>query len=79
MGTYEKKARTILPNGLTLLQTNPDCAVDLISGSRYYGWLYVRGPEENQWVTQRKLTSAELDEAYDQAADFVILNAEDQP
>lgn len=37
--------RNVLPNGLTLLQVNPDCAVSLSSNKRDYGWLYVRGAD----------------------------------
>jgi hypothetical protein len=64
-------ARTLLPNGLTLLQQNPDCAVQLDVGAKDYGWLYVRGPD-GQWVTHRKLSADELETAYDQEADGFI-------
>jgi hypothetical protein len=57
---------TDLPNGLTLVQQNPDCAVDLRSASRTYGWLFIRGPERGQWVTHRKLEPWEIMQAEDQ-------------
>lgn len=69
---YETNPRNVLPNGLTLLQVNPDCAVRLDPSARDHGWLYVRGPE-NQWVTLRKLPPVELEAAYDQAADMAVL------
>jgi len=53
-----------LPNGLILLQQNPDCAVDL-NGDRYHGWLFVKGPD-GQWVTNRKLADWEIMQAEDQ-------------
>lgn len=55
----------ILKNGLVLVQQNPDCAVDLKSDSRFYGWLFVRGPE-GQWITHRELTALEIMQAEDQ-------------
>jgi hypothetical protein len=61
----------LLPNGLTLLQQNPDCAVQLDTKDKAYGWLYVRGPD-NQWVTHRKLSADELETAYDQEADGFV-------
>ena len=50
----------ILPNGLVLLQQNPDCAWNPENG-----WLYIRGADR-QWVTQRKLESWEVMQAEDQ-------------
>ena len=61
-----------LPNGLTLLQTNPDCAAQLRQDARDYGWLYVKSADDN-WVTHRKLEAREMVDAYDQAADMVVL------
>lgn len=52
-----------LENGLTLVQQNPDCAVDF-TGGRTHGWLFVRGPD-GQWVAHHKLTSAEYMQAED--------------
>jgi hypothetical protein len=63
----------LLSNGLTLLQTNPDCAVKLDPVARDHGWLYMRGPD-NQWVTSRKLSPDEIETAYDQAADMVVIH-----
>ena len=70
--TFIPEPRNVLPNGLTLLQVNPDCAVSLSSNKRDYGWLYVRGAD-HQWMTHRKLSEVELRQAHDQAEDMVIL------
>ena len=70
--TYTIIPRNVLPNGLTLLQVNPDCAVQLDPQARDYSWLYVKGAD-GQWVTHRKLAPSEIEEAYDQATDMVVL------
>lgn len=70
--TYTKNPHNVLPNGLTLLQQNPDCAVRLEPSAKDHGWLYTRHPD-GQWVTMRKLSDAELETAYDQAADMIVL------
>ena len=62
----------LLPNGLTLLQQNPDCAARLDQAAKDHGWLYTRGAD-GQWVTMRKLSDAEIETAYDQAADMAVL------
>ena len=61
-----------LNNGLTLLQKNPDCAARLDPGAKDHGWLYLKHPD-GQWVTLRKLSDAEIEAAYDQSADMVVL------
>jgi hypothetical protein len=61
-----------LPNGLVLLQQNPDCAVDL-NGGRYHGWLFIKGPD-GQWVTQRKLADWEIMQAEDQRDEGIVLH-----
>ena len=71
---YVTEPQNLLPNGLTLLQTNPDCAVQLNSG-RDFGWLYMKGAD-GQWVTHRKLSPEEINEAQDQAADMVVVKRE---
>jgi hypothetical protein len=63
----EQHAKNMLPNGLTLLQTNPDCAARLDPEARDHGWLYIKGAD-GQWVTHRKLANTEIEEAYDQVA-----------
>lgn len=73
MTEYYTEPRNVLPNGLTLLQINPDCAADLRPESSYFGWLFTRGPEVDQWVTSRQLSSREIEDAYDQAADMQVL------
>lgn len=66
MSDYIADARNVLPNGLTLLQVNPDCAARLDSKARDYGWLYIKGAD-GQWVTHRKLSPHEIEIADDQA------------
>lgn len=69
---YITMPMNLLPNGLTLLQQNPDCAARLDPEARDHGWLYTRGPDQ-QWVTLRQLSAAEVETAYDQAADMAVL------
>lgn len=69
--SYINEPRNMLPNGLTLLQVNPDCAAQLDPKADDYGWLYVKGAS-GQWVTHRKLGALEIDEANDQAADMKV-------
>ena len=54
----------ILPNGMTLLQKNPDFAVDL-KGGKWHGWLYRKHPD-GHWVSHRKLEGWEIMQAEDQ-------------
>jgi hypothetical protein len=70
---YEFEPRNVLNNGLTLLQTNPDCAADLNIENKTFGWLYIKGGD-GQWVTHRKLSSLEIESAQDQAADMRVLH-----
>lgn len=69
---YRQVPMNLLPNGLTLLQQNPDCAARLEPDAKDHGWLYKRGAD-GQWVTLRKLSDAEIETAYDQAADMAVL------
>ena len=71
MSNYFTTPYNVLPNGLTLLQQNPDCAAQLDPSAKDYGWLYKRGPD-GQWVTLVKLDAAQIEEAQDQAADMVV-------
>jgi len=71
--TYITTPYNNLACGLTLLQVNPDCAAQLSPIARDFGWLYIRGADD-QWVTHRKLSMVEIEEAQDQAADMVVLN-----
>lgn len=70
--TYTTNPRNVLPNGLTLLQVNPDCAARLDPEAKDHGWLYTRGAD-GQWVTLRKLSDSEIETANDQAADMAVL------
>ena len=72
MSNYIDDARNVLPNGLTLLQVNPDCAARLDPKARDHGWLYIKGAD-GQWVTHRKLSMDEIETAYDQSADMKVL------
>ena len=69
--TYETNPYNVLPNGLTLLQVNPDCAARLDPKARDHGWLYTKNADGN-WVTLRKLEESEIEVAYDQAADMAV-------
>ena len=69
---YRTEPMTLLPNGLTLLQQNPDCAARLDPKAKDHGWLYQRGAD-GQWVTMRKLSETEIETAYDQSAEMVVL------
>lgn len=62
-----------LDNGMTLLQTNPDYAVDL-TGSRWHGWLFARHPD-GQWVSQRKLSDWEVMQAEDQRDQNIVIHS----
>ena len=72
MSHYITNPYNQLPNGLTLLQVNPDCAAQLDARAKDYGWLYAKGAD-NQWVTFRKLSDDEIEVAHDQAADMAVL------
>lgn len=52
--SYFIDPHNVQPNGLTLLQVNPDCAARLDCEAPDHGWLYTRGPD-GQWVKMRKL------------------------
>lgn len=73
MNTYFQEPRNVLPNGLTLLQVNPDCAARLDPAAKDHGWLYTKGAD-GQWVTLRKLSDDEIETAWDQAADMAVLH-----
>lgn len=70
--TYIKNPNNVLSNGLTLLQQNPDCAARLDPTAKDHGWLYTRGTD-GRWVTLRRLSADEVETAYDQSADMVVL------
>ena len=61
--TYIRNPRNVLPNGLTLLQVNPDCAASLNQDAKDHGWLYTRHHPDGVWVTLRKLSDAEIETA----------------
>lgn len=82
MSVYWQIIPNVLPDGLTLMQVGRDgaglLAADLRQESSSFGWLFSRHAD-GQWVTSRKLSSAEIEEAYDQAADFNVLVVENFP
>jgi hypothetical protein len=69
----EVNHRNVLPNGMTLLQTNPSCAADLRTDSKWYGWLFTKHPD-GQWVSLRKLGQQEMDQAWDQSVDGFVMH-----
>ena len=71
MSDYYQDFRKV-GNGLTLLQVNPDCAVQLDTKAKDYGWLYTKH-SDGQWVTLRKLSQDEIETAYDQETDGAVL------
>ena len=73
MSNYVLQPMNLLSNGLTLLQVNPDCAAQLDSAAKDFGWLYTKG-FDGQWVSLRKLTENEVEIAQDQAADMRVLH-----
>ena len=72
MTNYFQDFRKVGPNHLTLLQVNPDCAAQLDSRERDYGWLYIKHPD-GQWVTSRKLEGLDLEIAHEQDANGHVL------
>jgi len=59
-------------NGLTLVNRNPDKAVDLRADSKFSGWLFFRHPD-GHWVTERKLESWEIMQAEDQRDEGIVV------
>jgi hypothetical protein len=74
MPRYVNEPFNTLPNGLTLVQINPERAVDLNKESQFCGWLFWHHPD-GQWVTERKLSTREIEDAYDQSSDMRVLDA----
>lgn len=60
-------------NGLTLLQINPDVAIDFRKNAENPNCIYKK--TENGWEKLRELSGAELAEAWDQSVDFSVLDA----
>ncbi len=60
-------------NGLTLIQINPDIAIDVRNKSENYGWIFEK--EEEKWKKLRKLDANEIDQAWDQISDMAVLDA----
>lgn len=59
--------------GLTLLQINPDIALDFRQNSDTKDWIFEK--KDNNWTQLRQLSGAELAEACDQCIDFSVLDA----
>lgn len=62
-----------LSNGMTLLQKNPDIAVQL-DGGDWHGWLFNKHPD-GKWVSQRKLESWEIMQAEDQRDEGKVIHS----
>lgn len=62
-----------LPNGMTLLQRNPDIAVQL-DGGKWHGWLFNKHPD-GKYVSQRKLESWEIMQAEDQRDQGIVIDS----
>ena len=60
-------------NGLTLLQINPDVAIDFRKDAQNPNWIYQK--TDNGWEKLRELSEAEVAEAWDQSVDFAVLDA----
>ena len=75
MTTYISDHRNQLENGLTLLQVNPDIAARLFpADAKDHGWLYRKHYKGGPWVTYRKMSDSEIEQAYDQSSDMVVLH-----
>lgn len=74
--TYRYDPYNVLPNGLTFLQADPNCAAQLDASAPDFGYLFVeRG---GSWVKFRSLSPLEIEEAQDQAADMRVLVPSEQ-
>jgi len=62
-----------LPNGMTLLQRNPDIAVQL-DGGEWHGWLFNKHPD-GKYVSQRKLEGWEIMQAEDQRDEGIVIES----
>lgn len=61
--------------GLTLVQRNPDYAVQLDNRHAFYGWLFYRHPD-GQFVSKRKLEDWEIMQAEDQRDGDIIIDGD---
>ena len=61
-------------NGLTLVQRNPDKAVDLTGGD-WNGWLFFRHPD-GQFVSESKLEPWEVMQAEDQRDYGIVIDGD---
>jgi hypothetical protein len=60
-------------NDLSLVQINPDVAVDLRLESENYGWAFTK--KESEWEKIRKLDANDIERAHDQLSEMMILDA----
>jgi hypothetical protein len=67
-----------VPDGYALLERHNGKAAyaACLDGSRFHGWLFAKGPEDGQWVSQRKLEGWEIMQAEDQR-DYNIVHETD--
>lgn len=73
-GRFVTVERNLVGHGLTLVQINPNLAVELRGDHPRFGWLFYQHPD-GQYVSLRKLSGFEIEQAYDQAADLRVLDA----
>lgn len=69
---YGQQHRQTVPPGFTLVQENPDMAVDFRFGPGQH-WLYKRTPQKDGWLPIRQLEPWEVMQAEDQRDDGIIL------
>jgi hypothetical protein len=63
-------------NGLSLVQINPEIAVDLRLESENYGWAFTK--KDSEWEKLRYLDANDIDSAHEQLSDMMILDASDR-
>lgn len=59
--------------GLTLIQINPDIAIELAGDSKEQGHMYKK--ENDKWVFFKKASPVELNDIWDQVSDGYIRDA----
>lgn len=72
--------KTEVPDGYVLLERRDGKAIHAacMDGGRFHGWLFTKGPENDQWVSQRKLEPWEIMQVEDQRDDNIVHDTESQ-